>query len=244
MTPPNHAHGVNRHKIRDLPAKWYEGTKRQDTNCHNTQKANRKTVFEALQYPWHFNEEVGEFSFLGRRAPLHVVFEHVCEQRGRNVKRKAAEEDGEHKDPFEVLEERGEEGVGSEAVAQDSEGDVSEACEDNHDGEPVDGVSKIASYEKTMEEHDLPNFPGIDVVLVNISIVPPNRKVVCSRHDPSSANRVVRANVGDNGDFTREANIREQELAEKRRKRTSYEPESEGVKEQFVAAVCVLLPTR
>jgi hypothetical protein len=137
MTPPNHAHGINRHKIRNLPAVWYERAKCQNTHPNNTEQANRKTVLEPLQHARHFNKEVGEFGFLGRRAPLHVVLEHVCEKRRGHVQGETAEEDGEHEDPFEVFEERGEESVGAETVAEDGEGDVAEACEDDHDGEPA-----------------------------------------------------------------------------------------------------------
>ena len=58
---------------------------------------------EVLEHLGHLEEEVGELDLLGRRAPRHVDLEHVRKERLRDVQRQAAEEDGEHGGPLEIL---------------------------------------------------------------------------------------------------------------------------------------------
>lgn len=130
--------------------------------------------------------------------------------------------------------------MGAEAVAKEGERDVAEACEDNYDGEPGHALNNESESQRV---NDLPDFPGIDVVLVDISVVPTHHEIVCRGHDPCRANCIVRANVRYDGDFAGKADVGEQELAEKWRKGPSNEPEPDGVEEQLVAAICVLFPS-
>jgi hypothetical protein len=141
MTRPNNAHRKDCREIRNPPSKRNKLPKRKDRHTRNRHATNRKAVFKPLKHARHFDEEVAEFCFLGGGAPLHVVLEHVCEQRGGYVQRQAAEEDGEHEYPFEVFEQGGEECVCAEAVAEDGEGNVAEASEDYYEGEPRGDVS-------------------------------------------------------------------------------------------------------
>jgi hypothetical protein len=156
------------------------------------------------------------------------------------MQRQAAKEDGEHKNPLEVLEERGEEGVGSEAVAEDGEGDVAQTCEDDHEGEPAIVNTNLIFWGR---KGGLPDSPAVDIVLVEIAVIPTNCHVVRCCHDPRRADGVVCSNVRNNGDLTSEADVREQKLAEKRCEGTSHEPEPEWVEQQLVAAVRILFPT-
>jgi len=94
-----------------------------------------------------------------------------------------------------------------------------------------------------MVDRDLPDFPAVDVVLVEVPIVPTESEVICRCHDPRRADGVVRSDVRDDRNFAREADVREQELTEQRRKRTLEDPEANRVEEQLVAAICVLLPS-
>lgn len=56
----------------------------------------------------------------------------MCEERGADVERQAAEENGKQGHPFEVFDEGGEEGVGAEAVAEDGKGNVAQAGKDDY----------------------------------------------------------------------------------------------------------------
>jgi len=103
MTRPNNRHGEDRHEVRDPPPHRNEGPQGQNNHSRDSQEADCKAVLEALEHARHFDEEVGELGFFGGRAPLHVVFEHVREERGGDMQRQPAEEDGEHEHPFEVF---------------------------------------------------------------------------------------------------------------------------------------------
>lgn len=52
------------------------------------------------------------------------------------MQRETTEEDGEHEDPFQVEQEGVNETHGADTVAHECEGDVTEAIEDDDDGEP------------------------------------------------------------------------------------------------------------
>src|SRR5437879_13923343 len=73
---------------------------------------------------------------------------------------------------------------------------------------------------KKVEHNDnrKPHLPGVDVILVEIPIIPANGKVISSSHNPCSANSVVCSNVRDDGNFGRHTDVREQEFAEQRGK--------------------------
>jgi hypothetical protein len=91
-------------------------------------------------------------------------------------------------------------------------------------------------------EIGLPNSPAVDIVLIEVSIVPADRDVVRCGHDPCRADGVVCSDVRDDCDFARKADVGEQKLSKQRREGASNEPEPERVEQQLVAAVCVLLP--
>lgn len=92
-------------------------------------------------------------------------------------------------------------------------------------------------------EHN-PDVPRTDVVLVDVPLEPTNDQVVGSRQQPSGSNGIVCANVCDNVDLGARSHVTTNEFAEERGERASNEPESNGVEDQLVAAVSVLLPTR
>ncbi len=140
-----------------------------------------------------------------------------------DVKRQATEEDCKHECPFEVLVERIEERTLANTISHDCKGDVSETIEDDDDTEP--------------------HLPGVNIVLLQVTIEPTDGEVVCGRHDPRCTNSIVGANVGDNGNLGRETNVAKQELPEQWCEGSTDRPESDGVEEQFVTAIGVLLPT-
>ena len=145
------------------------------------------------------------------------------EQRLGDVKGEAAEEDGEHEDPLDVFEQGAEEGFLADSVAHDCQGDVAEAIEDNDDREP--------------------DLPGVDVVLVEVSVEPADGEVIHRGHDPGSADGVVGTNVGDDGDLGGEADVGEEETAEERGEGTLIDPSAHRVEEELVASICVFFPS-
>ena len=111
----------------------------------------------------------------------------------------------------------------ADTIAHDGQGDVAQTIKDDDDGEP--------------------DFPRIDVILVEVAIEPANRKVVGGRHDPRSADSVVGTDIGNNGNLRREADIREQKLPKEFRERTPIGPLTKGMEKKFVAAIGVFLPS-
>ena len=104
-------HGQDGSKVLDPPVVWNEGTFGKDNHADDRDECKRHAVLEPLEHLRDFNEEVGEFGFFRGRAPGHVDFEHVRKQGRGDVERKAAEEDGEHEDPFDVLHKSTKEGL-------------------------------------------------------------------------------------------------------------------------------------
>lgn len=73
---------------------------------HNpgTCEAEKEGPFEAFQQPGKFFEKGGVFDFFYGGSPAHADLEEVAEERLGYVNGDAAQEDGEEKEPFEVLE--------------------------------------------------------------------------------------------------------------------------------------------
>ena len=87
MTGPHNAHWENRSEVCDSPAKGDELSERQYRDAGDGDCADGEGILEALEHARHFDEEVAELGFFGGCAPLHVVLEHVCEERGGDVER-------------------------------------------------------------------------------------------------------------------------------------------------------------
>ena len=244
MTARDRSHGQYGHEILDHPIRRNDlARRRQKDHTDDTDNRKSDTELEFLEHLGHLDEEIGKLGFLGGGAPGHVDFEHVREQGLGHVEGQAAEEDAEHEDPFEVFEDCGTErgqlrGVRekdgtrkltsiakrplADTIAHDGQGDVAQTVEDDDDGEP--------------------DFPRIDVILVEVAIEPTDGKVVGSRHDPRSADSVVSTDIGNNGNLRREADIREQKLPKEFRERTPIRPLTEGMEKKFVATIGVFLP--
>jgi len=141
MAAPDRSHGQDGDKVLDLPAVRDERRSSQDDHAYNEEERDGEAVLEPLEHLGHLDEEVGEFGFLGRGAPLHVVLEHVGKKRRADVYRDTTEENGHHDDPLDVLKERAKEAPVTNAVAHGSESHVSDTSEDDDDGEPDFNVS-------------------------------------------------------------------------------------------------------
>lgn len=133
-----------------------------------------------------------------------------------------SEEDAEHEGPLKVQDQVRNEAAFIVAISHGGESNVTEAVEDDDNGEP--------------------NFPGVDVVLVQISVEPSDRKVIGSRHDPGCSDGVIGSNVRDDGYLGRETDVAEEESAEQRGERSLVDPHAHWVEEQLVTAVGILLP--
>ncbi len=88
-----------------------------------------------------------------------------------DVQGEATEEDGEHECPFEVLEDGTEERSFADSVAHYCQSDVAETVEDDDDAEP--------------------DFPGVDVVFVEVAVEPADGEVVGCCHYPGGAYGIV-----------------------------------------------------
>lgn len=148
---------------------------------------------------------------------------HVSKQRLGNVDADAAEEDEKEEEPFEVLDKRRNECSLAGPVAESGERDVAEAVEDYDERNP--------------------DVPRIDIVLVNVALVPTDDDVVDDRHDPGGADGVVGSDVGDDVDLGGDRHVGAQEATEERRKWTANKPEADRVEHELVTAVSVLLPS-
>lgn len=244
MTDSHRRHGQNGHEILDVPPIRNERRYCQDDHTHNTHDRKCDAELEPLQHLWHLDEEVGEFSFLGRRTPCHIDFEHVGQQGLRDVQGEAAEEDGEHEDPFEVFDQGAEEGAIADAVAHHCESDVSKTVEYDDNRKPGTAVSmKSSKGYGIVSGIDLPNFPRVDVVLIEVSVKPAYSEVVGSCHDPGGTDSIVSADVRDNRDFARKSDVAEQEATEKLGERTPCEPEADWMEKQLIASISVFLPS-
>ena len=104
MTGRHRGHGQDSDEIRNLPVVRHERRLCEHDHAGDPDKSKGKAELELLDDFGHFDEEVGEFGFLGRGTPSHVDFEHVRKEGGGHVEGETTEEDGEHENPFEVLE--------------------------------------------------------------------------------------------------------------------------------------------
>lgn len=136
---------------------------------------------EALEDLGHLLEEVTGDGLLGGGAPLHVDAEHVRAEGEEEVETDAAEEDGEHGHPHEVLEEGAEERLLAETVTKDGETDVSETGEDDEEGDE--------------------NLPRFDVEGVDVPVLPSDEEVVQDREGKSKGQGVVGGDVCENCDL-------------------------------------------
>ena len=100
MTARHRRHGQDGHEILDLPIRRDERRGGQDDHADDPDKGEKHAELELLEHLGHFDEEVGELSFLGGGAPGHVDFEHVCEKSLGDVQGETAKEDAEHKGPL------------------------------------------------------------------------------------------------------------------------------------------------
>lgn len=96
--------------------------------------------------------------------------------------------------PFQILKQRRKPSAFSNSISHRRQRDVSESVEDNDNGEP--------------------DFPAVNVVLVQVSIKPANGEIIGNGQNPCGANGVVGPNVADNGDFGGEADVGEEEFTE------------------------------
>lgn len=117
MTRAKRRHGQDSHDIIDAPSIRDKRSLGQDDDAGDTDGRESQRVLEGLEHAGDLDPEVGGFGFFARGAPCHVNLEHVCEESLRDVQGEAAEEDGEHEEPFEVLEEGAEEGLFAYAVS-------------------------------------------------------------------------------------------------------------------------------
>ena len=192
-----HAHRRQRqdsNEVGDAPAVRHERRNGQDNHGDHTEQRETHTPLEAAQHLRHLLEEVALLGLLARRAPRHVDAEHMAQQRLAHVQRQSAQKTSQHERPLQVLEQAAEPAARADTVAHRGEGDVAEAVEDDDDGEP--------------------DFPAVDVVLVEVAVEEADGEVVGDRQDPGGADGVVGADVGYDGDFGGEADVREEELAE------------------------------
>ena len=113
----------------DLPTPWREAA--QVDHAADARHDEHVHPLEVLEDLGDLLEEIRGFGFLGGGAPLHVDAEHVSEQREEDVEGDAAEEDGEHGHPLEVLGQGAEERLLAETVAEDGQADVTGAGEDD-----------------------------------------------------------------------------------------------------------------
>ena len=88
-------------EIPDLPLeREYEGAADHDGGAG---EAEEEGPFETRDDVGDFLAEMHLLDLLGRRAPVHVDAEEVRQDGLREMQREAAEEDGKHGDPLEVV---------------------------------------------------------------------------------------------------------------------------------------------
>jgi hypothetical protein len=92
-------------------------------------------------------------------------------------------------------------------------------------------------------EENIPDFPAVEVVLVEVPVEPTDSEVVCRRQDPSSADSIIGTDITDDSNLTRKSNVAEQKAPEKLGERASSDPVPKRVEQQFVAAISVFFPT-
>lgn len=192
----NHQRGVEHERQEDVTREhnrqWHDGRDDVDlvsVRCefsevdHAADHGDGEAVhpLEALENLGHFLEEVTGDGLLGGGSPLHVDAEHVGAESEEEMETDAAEEDGEHGHPHEVLEECAEERLLAETVTEDSETDVSKTGEDDEQGDE--------------------NLPRLNVEGVNVSVLPSDEEVVQDRERKTEGESVVGSNVCKNRDL-------------------------------------------
>lgn len=194
MRDANGREWQNSDEVIDSPVPRNERANREDNHGDDSEHGETHGPFEGLENLRHFDKEVTEFRFLARSTPGHVDAEHVRHQCLRDVQGETAEEDSEHEGPLEVFEQGAKPAARADSVAHSCQSKVAESVKDNDNGEP--------------------DFPAVDVILVEITVEPADSEVICDCEDPGSANGVVGANVGNDRDFAGHADVGKQELAE------------------------------
>lgn len=231
---------------------------REEEPSRHNQSRHQETVqeseLEPLQDANDFLSEMDFFDFFGGGAPCHVDLEEVTQDGLRDVDGEAAEEDGEHGDPFQVVDDcwcrlvavcrneerarRGDEkkgkGGGIRKLTAGKEALLVRAV-------PKDGERTVA---KSGEYHNdgAVNGERIEVVLIVEPFVPTGQEVVDQRQAPGRSNGVVRPDVRADSQLLGQSNTGAEELAEERSERSTDDPETEGVEQQLVTSVGVLLP--
>ena len=82
MTDGDGRHGEDGDEIFDLPVRRDEFASRENDHAGDTEQGERHAKLEFLEHFGDFDEEVGEFSFLGGGAPCHIDLEHMREESG------------------------------------------------------------------------------------------------------------------------------------------------------------------
>lgn len=127
----------------------HDTNERDDTHVH---------PLEALEDLRHLLKEIAILRLLSRSTPFHVDAEHMRQKRQVQMERQPAEEDGKQRHPGEVLDQRGEELLLTQTMAQHREGDVADAREDDDEAEE--------------------DAPGLHVEFVDVAVVPADDEVV------------------------------------------------------------------
>ena len=107
MTPRHSRQRQNRHKIPNKPIIRHPAIRRERQNHHrpysnHCNQREKQAEFKLFGDFRDFDEEIRAFDFFGRRAPGHVVADHVGQEGGGDVEGEAPEEDAEEEGPFEV----------------------------------------------------------------------------------------------------------------------------------------------
>ena len=121
----------DRNDLVNAPVVWHERCFRQYNHAGNTNHTKGKREPEPSQRLGHLDKEIGEFQSLRRGLPGHVDFKHVGQQGLGDVGGDAAEEDEEGEEVFDVEPKGREECHFADAVAENGEGEISEAVEDD-----------------------------------------------------------------------------------------------------------------
>ena len=100
----------------------HDSHKRHNTHIH---------PLKALENLRHLLKEITVLRLLRRRTPLHINTEHMRQQRQIQMETQPAKENSEQRHPREVLEQTGQKALFAETVAEDGEGDVADAGEDD-----------------------------------------------------------------------------------------------------------------
>ena len=168
--------------------------------------------------------EAGRLELLRRRRPLHLDAEEVAADGLEEVIRDPAEEEQEHRRPFDRFPEGSEEGALAESVAEHGVAERGENVED-------DG-------------HADEDLPRRQVELVDVVLEPADEEVVGEDEGDGRGDGVVGPDIGQDGHLGRDLDVAPEEPAEELGERSPRGPADQGVEDQLVAAVGVFLPAR